>query len=157
MPPSSSGWLYTLNRMGRKFLEKRPTSARSASREKMTGGYRSAFPLLQVTGTHRKDLFPPQPVSQPLWMRVRKAWHTVGRRSGRSLMAMPRVRASPLKAPSTSVGWVQKPGSRVQTWKAKEKVGGYIFAQVTAPQPGTRGTLWQGSQPLLVTCHCSVS
>lgn len=67
---------------------------------------------------------PPQPVWHPLWMRVRKAWHTVGRRSGRSLMAMPRVRASPLKAPSTSVGWVQKPGSRVQTWKAQRDLGG---------------------------------
>lgn len=63
---------------------------------------------------------PPQsphiPASQPLVMRVRRAWHTVTLRSGRSLMAIPRVRASPRKEAATSVGLVQKPGRRVQIW-----------------------------------------
>lgn len=75
----------------------------------------------------------PQPVPQPWWMRVRRAWHTVGRRSGRSLMAMPRVRASPLKASTTSVGRVQKPGSRVQTWKQRSQW------ETSIPQPGHQG------------------
>lgn len=56
------------------------------------------------------------PASQPLVMRVRRAWHTVTLRSGRSLMAVPSVRASPLKAVVTSVGLVQNPGRRVQIW-----------------------------------------
>lgn len=54
------------------------------------------------------------PVLQPLLMRVRRAWHTVSLRSGRSLMAIPRVRAIPLKDARKSTGHVQKPGSMVQ-------------------------------------------
>lgn len=61
------------------------------------------------------------PASQPLVMRVRRAWHTVTLRSGRSLMAMPSVRASPRKEEATSVGLVQKPGRRVQIWVGKGK------------------------------------
>lgn len=59
---------------------------------------------------------PHVPASQPLVMRVRRAWHTVTLRSGRSLMAVPSVRASPLKEAATSVGLVQNPGRRVQIW-----------------------------------------
>lgn len=50
-------------------------------------------------------------------MRVRRAWHTVTLRSGRSLIAVPRVRARPLKEAATSVGLVQNPGRRVQIWE----------------------------------------
>lgn len=62
------------------------------------------------------DPSPHAPASQPLVMRVRRAWHTVTLRSGRSLIAVPRVRASPLKEAATSVGLVQNPGRRVQIW-----------------------------------------
>lgn len=55
------------------------------------------------------------PVLQLLLMRVRRAWHTVSLRSARSLMAIPRMRAIPLKDDRRSTGHVQKPGSMVQT------------------------------------------
>lgn len=53
------------------------------------------------------------PVLQLLLMIVRSAWQTVSLRSGRSLIAMPSVRAMPLKDASRSTGHVQKPGSMV--------------------------------------------
>lgn len=61
------------------------------------------------------------PVLQPLLMRVRRAWHTVILRSGRSLMAIPRVRAIPLKDARRSTGHVQKPGSMVQIWRGGKR------------------------------------
>lgn len=54
------------------------------------------------------------PAEQLLLMMVRRAWHTMSLRSARSLMAMPRTRAMPLKDASRSTGHVQKPGSMVQ-------------------------------------------
>lgn len=62
---------------------------------------------------------PHVPAWQPLVMRVRRAWHTVTLRSGRSLMAMPSVRASPLKEMATSVGLVQNPGRSVHIWRRR--------------------------------------
>lgn len=49
-----------------------------------------------------------------LLMMVRRAWHTVSLRSGRSLIAIPSVRAMPLKESNRSTGHMQKPGSIVQ-------------------------------------------
>lgn len=57
-----------------------------------------------------------------LLMMVRNAWHTVSLRSGRSLMAMPIVRAMPLKASNRSTGHVQNPGSMVQIWRTSTDV-----------------------------------
>lgn len=54
------------------------------------------------------------PVEQLLLMMMRRAWHTVSLRSGRSLMAIPSTRAMPLKEVNRSTGHVQKPGSMVQ-------------------------------------------
>lgn len=73
------------------------------------------------------------PASQPLVMRVRRAWHTVTLRSGRSLMAVPSVRASPLKEAATSLGFVQNPGRRVQIW------GGEMVTKSDAQQPRPLG------------------
>ena len=73
-------------------------------------------------------------------MRVRKAWHTVTLRSGRSLMAVPSVRASPLKEVATSVGLVQNPGRRVQIWgegwerRVMPSNSGPCTTQPTSPQ-----------------------
>lgn len=68
------------------------------------------------------------PVEQLLLIRVRSAWHTESLTSGRSLMAMPSVRAKPLKDSSRSTGHVQKPESIVQIYnRQKVKLLGYFY------------------------------
>lgn len=62
------------------------------------------------------------PVEQLLLMMMRRAWHTVSLRSGRSLMAIPSTRAMPLKEVSRSTGHVQKPGSMVQIWRKSTRM-----------------------------------
>lgn len=66
-------------------------------------------------------------MEQLLLISVRRAWHTVRRRSGRSLMAMPSVRAMPLNDAIRSTGPVQKPGSIVQIWNSELKSASLDF------------------------------